>query len=325
MDRDPLYRWLREEPNVPDRLLAAANDESETWMGSGRHTGDQISWGGVGSGRAPWPSGSITQTTDATKPVEEVEESISGDSDHSTDTCLRSEKIAAIDRIVEWFDSWLSSRLARLVQQGSNTSQEKTGHRQAPSTSITHSSRKSKHKRDRVREKKGQYGNDSGDESEDNVRRESKLAKVDTPHKLACPFFKRNPQRYRNARNCVGPGWDSVHRVKYINSSYHDFKSIPNLILREHLYRRHVLSLYTCNRCYKDFKDSYRLSLHQRAETACSICEGNLREGINETQRQKLKVRKKSVKSGPTQTEAEKWNYMFRIIFPDDDKIPGPC
>lgn len=100
---------------------------------------------------------------------------------------------------------------------------------------------------------------------------------------------------------------------------------MPNLILREHLYSRHSLSSYTCYRCYKDFQDSNQLSLHQRAITACSICEDPLREGIGETQRQKLRARGKSVKPGTIKTEAEKWKDMFRIIFPDDDKIPSSC
>jgi len=32
---------------------------------------------------------------------------------------------------------------------------------------------------------------------------------------FACPFFKRTPRKHRGCRSCIGPGWDSVHRVKY--------------------------------------------------------------------------------------------------------------
>ena len=32
--------------------------------------------------------------------------------------------------------------------------------------------------------------------------------------KFACPYFKRNPKKYRNWTSCPGPGWDEVHRVK---------------------------------------------------------------------------------------------------------------
>ena len=31
---------------------------------------------------------------------------------------------------------------------------------------------------------------------------------------FACPFFKRNPHRYKRCRSCPGPGWVSVHRLK---------------------------------------------------------------------------------------------------------------
>lgn len=30
----------------------------------------------------------------------------------------------------------------------------------------------------------------------------------------ACPYFKYNPAMYKSARNCPGPGWPTVHRVK---------------------------------------------------------------------------------------------------------------
>jgi ribosome modulation factor len=33
--------------------------------------------------------------------------------------------------------------------------------------------------------------------------------------KFACPYFKRNPKKYRKWTSCPGPGWDEVHRVKY--------------------------------------------------------------------------------------------------------------
>ena len=32
--------------------------------------------------------------------------------------------------------------------------------------------------------------------------------------KLACPYFKRDPQKYQRVRSCPGPGWDTVHRLK---------------------------------------------------------------------------------------------------------------
>lgn len=36
------------------------------------------------------------------------------------------------------------------------------------------------------------------------------------PRRLACPYFKRNPQKYQQERSCSGPGWNTVHRIKYV-------------------------------------------------------------------------------------------------------------
>lgn len=34
--------------------------------------------------------------------------------------------------------------------------------------------------------------------------------------KFACPYYKRNPKKYRTWTSCPGPGWEEVHRVKYV-------------------------------------------------------------------------------------------------------------
>jgi hypothetical protein len=36
--------------------------------------------------------------------------------------------------------------------------------------------------------------------------------------KFACPYFKRNPKKYQKWTSCPGPGWDEVHRVKYVGA-----------------------------------------------------------------------------------------------------------
>jgi hypothetical protein len=38
----------------------------------------------------------------------------------------------------------------------------------------------------------------------------------DANRKFACPYFKRNPNKYRKWTSCPGPGWEEVHRVKYV-------------------------------------------------------------------------------------------------------------
>lgn len=57
---------------------------------------------------------------------------------------------------------------------------------------------------------------DSDDDEEKHKRPVSKRSKHKQTGKrmLACPFFKRNPQRYQRERSCVGPGWETMHRLK---------------------------------------------------------------------------------------------------------------
>lgn len=72
-----------------------------------------------------------------------------------------------------------------------------------------------------------------------------------------------------------------------------------------------------------DFKTETRLSDHQREETACSIQAEDLPEGINDSQFELLRSRKRA---GQLEvSEEDKWSKIYQIIFPDDDIIPSPC
>lgn len=54
------------------------------------------------------------------------------------------------------------------------------------------------------------------DSDEERQHKKPKLKDSDTEtQRLACPYFKRNPTLYRHWRSCPGPGWGTVHRVKY--------------------------------------------------------------------------------------------------------------
>ncbi|KAF3022087.1 hypothetical protein E8E14_013622 [Neopestalotiopsis sp. 37M] len=54
--------------------------------------------------------------------------------------------------------------------------------------------------------------------------------------KLACPYFKKDPEYSPLARSCSGPGWDTVHRIN-------------------------------CDRCYTAFKTDADRTAHLRSET----------------------------------------------------------
>lgn len=63
---------------------------------------------------------------------------------------------------------------------------------------------------------------------------------------------------------------------------------------------------------------------HVGAEERCQRREPVVLEGIDSTQKELLRSRKKKHKDI---TESEKWNDMYLIVFPDSDPllIPTPC
>ncbi|KAF2728720.1 hypothetical protein EJ04DRAFT_476937 [Polyplosphaeria fusca] len=155
---------------------------------------------------------------------------------------------------------------------------------------------------------RGSGDRNEDDNEEDNLNpkrpRKDKMPVDDEEmkRKFACPYYKRNPERYIMRRSCVGPGWDEVRRVK------------------EHLYRNHALPIF-CPRCYEIFKVDALLHEHQRADEPCKKRPPEVIEGFNKQQEKRLKSRKK------TQTdtsEENKWRDMYRVVFPDDDAATMP-
>ncbi|KAH8792296.1 hypothetical protein F5882DRAFT_78225, partial [Hyaloscypha sp. PMI_1271] len=124
---------------------------------------------------------------------------------------------------------------------------------------------------------------------------------------FACPFFKYNPRKYMCWRSCPGPGWNTVHRIK------------------EHLYRRHALPKFVCDRCFEPFQDAHSLRLHHRAEMPCSVREEpqDAFEGVTPAQELQLRSRKRS-RIGVRDTEHEKWIHIYQVLFPEETRIPSP-
>lgn len=145
-----------------------------------------------------------------------------------------------------------------------------------------------------------------GSDNEDNEAPKPKKAKSEEAEvkRLACPFFKRNPHRYKDQSKCVGPGWMTVHRLK------------------EHLYRRHMLPIH-CYRCREVFPSDKLLQLHSRSDTRCAVRDDAALEleGIDASQERLLRSRRRTDK-----TEEDKWRDVFRICFPADapDSVPTP-
>ncbi|KAK2058448.1 hypothetical protein LY76DRAFT_514209 [Colletotrichum caudatum] len=166
--------------------------------------------------------------------------------------------------------------------------------------------RSSKHDRSQDENKEGEGDSDGNGDRPLRAKRSKIHEDRGDGAKLACPFFKHNPRKYKNQRPCCGPGWDRVHRIK------------------EHIYRKHSLPKFSCPRCSQSFETQADLQVHARSADACGVREPEFLDGITQDQEKRLRSRKKT--SAKELTEAEKWAQAYRILFPDvrEREIPSP-
>ncbi|KAK1834629.1 hypothetical protein QBC39DRAFT_343568 [Podospora conica] len=163
------------------------------------------------------------------------------------------------------------------------------------------------------RKKSNSSGQDRDDsDNEDEEGRKStrfkvpKLGEALKPLRLACPFYRHDPAKYGSSRSCLGPGWQTVHRVK------------------EHIYRRHAMPIH-CNRCRAIFETDQCLSDHMRVLSKSDICELNanaLLDGFTPDQGKAMRCRK----TGRGLAEEQKWCDLYVLLFPDCDpgNLPEP-
>lgn len=76
-----------------------------------------------------------------------------------------------------------------------------------------------------------------------------------------------------------------------------------------------------CVRCWKTFKNDQELAAHYIADDRCERQPKSLPDGLTAEQERKLRSRKKS---NPEQSPAERWEEMYKILFPGK-KVPSPC
>ncbi|KAI1099824.1 hypothetical protein F4804DRAFT_320795 [Jackrogersella minutella] len=122
---------------------------------------------------------------------------------------------------------------------------------------------------------------------------------------FACPFHKRNPKRYSTKawKSCIASGWNTISRLK------------------EHIYRKHYLLSYRCDRCLTEFKDRSDLHSHSRSEPPCAKRDSDVDfDTIDETQKAQIQ------KKWRGKSEEQKWSEIYRIIFKLDSSadIPSP-
>ncbi|KAK4159962.1 hypothetical protein QBC43DRAFT_326177 [Cladorrhinum sp. PSN259] len=120
--------------------------------------------------------------------------------------------------------------------------------------------------------------------------------------RLACPYHKRNSRKY-GVGACATSSWVYVRRLK------------------EHIYRVHRLPI-SCPRCQASFSDQAMLSEHLLLPDRCErkLQTGDAPEGCTWQQEKALRDKKRR----PNMGENEKWVETYRILFPNDTKIPTP-
>ncbi|KAF2107323.1 hypothetical protein BDV96DRAFT_653914 [Lophiotrema nucula] len=150
-------------------------------------------------------------------------------------------------------------------------------------------------------------GDGDGDDSttDDDDRRRNKRGKMPAHRKphlgLRCPFYLRQPDKYRNVQACSNEG------------GFADFSR-----LRFHLKRAHTQPLQ-CPRCWEEMKTREDCNVHLRQTRPCEI---QPKPESDQLTLEEWEATEKIVRA-PGSVE-KKWSRLFRKLFPTDEKVP-PC
>lgn len=250
-------------------------------------------------------AGAVQQPTDG-RQDQEVEMGL------TVEEYVAHRKRLMIGRVMAEFQRWLDKRLAILsyaieASEASDETASGTSTTDSQSTGANgNRSEKSTARPKRQLSDNNDPGDPSGGDDNGRDRGGNKRAKTDVDPedlKLSCPFHKHNPTSHRK-EVCMRT-WKSIHRLK------------------EHLYRVHLLPKHFCPRCTLCFDNDKELQAHLRVDEPCKKLNVIREEGIDQDTERKLRERKKH-KSG--QTEVQRWNDIYLLLFPDADRnaIPSP-
>ncbi|KAK0639559.1 hypothetical protein B0T16DRAFT_245717 [Cercophora newfieldiana] len=137
-----------------------------------------------------------------------------------TESGLDEKKARIIDGVVLHLQEkikqvFYQARIRARVGQGEMPASTGQG---GSSTSVTGAARNSDSAgQNRNKRKMGDRDLDDDEEDDADLFRPKRPADADPGQETpayACPYFKYNPAMYKSARNCPGPGWPNVHRVK---------------------------------------------------------------------------------------------------------------
>jgi hypothetical protein len=124
-----------------------------------------------------------------------------------------------VDGLLPWFERWLAAQF-RTHGGGSGSQRGGAGGRSrngsqggfgsgGPGEGPSGSKRQPDDDTDGTGESNGDgFGNDP--------KKPRMSAAPEDEQRFACPYFKHNPIKYRDWRSCPGPGFKTVHRLKYV-------------------------------------------------------------------------------------------------------------
>ncbi|CAI4218588.1 unnamed protein product, partial [Parascedosporium putredinis] len=91
----------------------------------------------------------------------------------------------------------------------------------------------------------------------------------------------------------------------------------------EHIYRTHKIPKHICLRCREDLRSEQELGAHLRADKRCEKVDHRPWYGITEAQ--EALIRARPARPGKEKgSEEERWNELYKIIFPDAPDMPTP-
>lgn len=134
----------------------------------------------------------------------------------STNEYLAQKKRDAINRLMEALEEWLytdppfTCHAPGATGSGSSSASDNGSSLSGGKAPSRLSGQKRSLRRDSF------DGSDPNGDGNEDDKRGNKRSKVELPNtpKLACPFFKQDPARYKDRGACTGPGWNSPARLK---------------------------------------------------------------------------------------------------------------
>jgi hypothetical protein len=207
---DPLSDAKNIPPNVssdsPEPKIKSNSESEET---------PKVTLSSIRSVSIPTSPDTMSEVSTMLDSSEDTED---GSADGSSPlVSLQDHKQALLERLMRYFFAWFNPRTAYYVRGQEATGGTGSGSfnlANDPKSGSSSQARPAVSGSKRSHDEMDEEGNDGHEEENGKI----KLIKLDEEFKglkFACPYYKRNPAKYQSWIACPGPGWGTVHRVKY--------------------------------------------------------------------------------------------------------------